>query len=157
MRPFSAIRIALVLGAVFVAQALLGAQETLGRKDCRFVRPPQWAERSLNWDGQCLAGKAHGLGVLRAYRKGEEPIVFYGRMAQGEMALGVIETRAGYQAGRFSGGSTVDEQAREVIIDAFERASAAARAFSQRLGKAGNQASAAHYLRKSEELARQMD
>ncbi|EXI64489.1 MAG: hypothetical protein AW08_03678 [Candidatus Accumulibacter adjunctus] len=157
MRFFSAIKILLVLGMVFVGQGFLGAQEAAGRKDCQFARPPQWGERTLSWDGHCQAGRAHGLGVLRAYRKGDETIVFYGRMEQGEMALGVIESRDGYQAGRFSDGTVMPEQPREVIINAFDQASAAARAFSQRLRKADNEVSAAYYLRKSQELARQMD
>lgn len=157
MRFFSAIKILLVLGTVFLGQGFLGAEEAVGRKDCQFVRPSQWGGRTLSWDGHCQAGKAHGLGVLRAYRQGDETIVFYGKMEQGEMALGVVEGRDGYQAGRFSDGSLVPEQQREVIINAFDLASAAARAFSQRLRKADNAVSAAYYLRKSQELARQMD
>lgn len=83
--------------------------------------------------------------------------MFYGEMEHGKLACGVIEGRDGYQAGRFSDGILLPEQPREVIISAFELASKAARAFSQRLGAAGNQVSAAYYLRKAEEMARQMD
>lgn len=44
-----------------------------------------------------------------------------------------------------------------VSIDASELTSSAARAFSRRLRSSGNEASWPYYLRKSKELAGQMD
>lgn len=148
----------LTVRSILVALGLLCASlPSVAEKDCRVVAPPQWSARTLSWDGSCRGGRAHGPGVLRAYLRGEETIVFYGRIEQGELAFGVIEGSDGYQAGRFVRGSALPNQSRQAIINAFDQASAAAKAYAQRLRAAGNAPSAAFYARKAAELAQQMD
>jgi hypothetical protein len=128
-----------------------------GRKDCQFVPPAEWRDRTITWNGPCQSGKAHGQGVLRAYKKGANTLLFFGNLEQGELNLGVIDTTEGYIAGQFAQGKLVPDVDRNVIISAFRDASAAAKAFSQHLKKAGNQRSAAFYLKKAQELEQQMD
>lgn len=125
--------------------------------DCQVDPPVVWQQgRVLVWDGPCLAGKADGVGVVRAYRRGHPTEIFYGRVEAGQLAVGVLESAEGYRAGPFKGGD-VGETDRSAMIAAFELASQAARDHARRLQAAGNAPSAALYTRKAQELARQMD
>lgn len=111
----------------------------------------------LSWYGPCQAGKAHGLGVLRSYKKDVIMQLFFGNLEYGELRLGVIEMPGGYVAGQFVQGKLVQDAERNVIISAFRNASEAAKAYSQRLKQAGNKASSAFYLKKSKELEQTID
>jgi hypothetical protein len=129
----------------------------VGRKNCRFLPPADWHDGSISWIGPCQHGKAHGQGVMRSYRKGEPPLIFFGELQNGMPHLGVIEQSDGYLAGRFSGGAVMSHSERQEIIDAFRSASAAAKAYSAQLRRDGNASSAEFYLKKSRELSEQMD
>ena len=125
---------------------------------CQVVPVAEWQDRSLHWDGGCKGGKAEGSGVLRAYeKKSGSPEIFYGRMHQGELSWGVMEVVGGYKAGRFVRGELQNDGERNTIIRAFEIASSAAKAYSQRLQKTGNAVSAKFYRNKADKLDRQMD
>ena len=166
MRILCGLRTILLCASLFSIHALATPLATepnqsesrlAGRKDCQFAPPVEWLDSTLFWEGQCQAGKAHGQGVLRAYKKGAKTLLFFGNLVQGELSLGVIDTSEGYIAGQFSHGKLVDDVERNVIIGAFRSASAAAKANSQRLKQEGNKKSAAFYLKKARELEQQMD
>lgn len=148
--------------AVFMASGLAQTsvapvQQLLGPEDCRFNPPADWRGGAVSWHGQCRAGRAHGNGVLRAYRKGAPPRLYFGDMEHGQLRLGVIEGDEGYLAGRFADGKLVPDTERQEMILAFRSASTAAKAFGERLKREGNARSAAFYLQKSKQLAQQMD
>jgi hypothetical protein len=111
----------------------------------------------VTWDGDCAAGKANGQGVLRGYRNGASTRLFFGNMKHGELNLGVVEAEGGYIAGEFVDGVAVRNPERNVAIKAFESASAAARAFGQRLKQAKKDSSSAYYLNKAQELEQAID
>ncbi|MEQ1620191.1 MAG: hypothetical protein ABL919_02215 [Methylococcales bacterium] len=133
------------------------SNSAVGRKDCQVVPPVEWTDSTIIWDGPCQTGKAHGEGVLRAYKKGADTLLFLGNIEHGELDIGVIDGPEGYIAGQFSHGKLVLEVERNVIIKAFRSASNAAKSYSQRLKQAGNQKSAAFYLKKARKLEQQMD
>lgn len=139
------------------APALSAAPAWAGRQDCRFIVPAEWQDSSVIWDGACAAGKANGQGVLRGYRKAASTRLFFGRMKQGELNLGVVEVDGGYIAGEFVDGVAVSNPERSILIKAFESASAAAKALGQRLKKTKKASSSAYYLHKAQELEQQMD
>lgn len=137
-----------------------------GVSACRFAVPPDFPPTGLRWAGGCRDGLAEGRGVLRAYAGGRLVRAFYGRLEAGRLATGVVEVPdAGFIAGRFdpaSGrprddGLEDDGARRNALIAAFDEASAAARELSQAFARTGNAASAQHYARKAEQLARQLD
>lgn len=142
--------------AVLTARAA-GAPPMAGRNDCQFMPPAEWTDSALTWDGPCKEGKAHGLGVLRAYKKGATTLLFFGNLEQGELRLGVIEGSDGYIPGPFHEGKPLPDAEHNAIIAAFRVASEAAKAYSQRLTQAGNKSSAAFYAKKAKELEQQMD
>lgn len=150
----------LLLAALLTVSTLTIGQETqaLERKNCQLQSRPQWQDRNLQWDGPCKAGKADGTGVLKAYAKGKaSPEIFYGQVVAGALHFGVLEIEGGFQAGKFVNGVVQDDEDRNVFINAFDVASAAAKAYSERLQKAGNAGSAKFYAAKAKRLAEQMD
>jgi hypothetical protein len=132
-----------------------------GKKDCQFEVITAWEGRQLSWDGPCKDGKAHGQGVLRAYKKDAPPQLFYGVLDHGELRKGVIDNAdGGYFVGEFASGvlkPTDDATVGALTVDTFHLASEIAKAYSVRLNKAGNAASAAFYLKQSQKLSAQMD
>lgn len=166
MQTFCGFQAILLCATLFSSHALAmplptepkqSESQIAGRKDCQFVPPAGWHDRVIIWDGACQSGKAHGQGVLRAYQKHTTTLIFFGNLEHGELSLGVIDNGEGYIAGQFSQGRLLPDAERNVIIHAFRNASAAAKAYSQRLIQAGNKLSAAFYLKKAEELDQQMD
>lgn len=131
--------------------------KTASSEDCKFISPPGWQDRTVVWDGGCQNGKAHGQGVLRAYKDGLNTLLFLGNLEQGEISLGVIDCDDGYIAGQFSHGELLPDLERNVIINAFRNAATAARTYSKRLKRLGNQESASFYLKKADELEHQLD
>ncbi|MGJ0431195.1 hypothetical protein [Methylobacter sp.] len=129
----------------------------VGREDCKFIFPPEWQDRTVVWDGGCQNGKAHGQGVLRAYKDGLSTLLFLGNLEYGEISLGVIDCDDGYIAGQFSHGELLPDLDRNVVINAFRNAAAAAKTYSKRLERLGNQESASFYLKKADELEHQLD
>jgi hypothetical protein len=140
-----------------IANSDQGGMIWSGPQKCRFIPPADWHDRTLSWDGPCQEGKAHGEGVLRAYKKAEPTLIFFGDITNGELSLGVIENAEGYIAGQFSKGKVVADSDRNVLIKAFSKGSAAARAYGQRLKKAGNLESSKLYMKKAQELEQQID
>lgn len=133
--------------------------QAAGPTNCQFFPPVEFRGSTVLWHGPCLASMAHGQGVLRAYKKGASTQFFFGNLEHGELRLGVLEVPDGYLAGQFAQGKLQPgaEADRNVVIDAFRKASAAAKAYSQHLEKIGNNASATFYRKKAEQLAQQMD
>ena len=128
-----------------------------GKKNCQFLLPPDWAGRETTWFGSCVQGKAHGQGVLRASKGGADVLLYMGSLDHGTLDVGVIDCSGGYIAGQFKGGRLLPDLNRNVIIEAFDKASAAALSYSRHFAKMGNKASAAFYLKKSKMLEEQMD
>jgi hypothetical protein len=124
---------------------------------CRFEIPDDWQSYTVQWIGTCVEGKADGFGVLKGFEKGTLRELFYGQFKRGILTIGVIELNGGYIAGSFSKGKAVISEDRNVTIEAFRKASAAARWASDFYRNKENDASARYYENKSKRLADQMD
>lgn len=130
------------------------APNFIGRKDCQFQPPVDWRDSTLSWDGECQGGSAHGLGVIRIHKESNGTQLFFGRLNQGRLQLGVIEIEGGYLAGRFVDGKLQAHSTKDDIADAFHDASSAAAAYSQSLDRTGSQRLSIFYLKKSQEFER---
>ncbi|MGY4535240.1 hypothetical protein ACVW0Y_004393 [Pseudomonas sp. TE3786] len=120
--------------------------------------PPDWANGSARWDGECAGEQADGLGVLKEQQGTVVNRLFFGRAEQGELAIGVIEVpKQGFMPGQFEAGRVRSSDDRQSVLDAFEAAAQAADAAAQRFEQAGNAASAAFYRSKAQALREQMD
>ena len=82
---------------------------------------------------------------------------FYGEMAKGLLALGVIDVEGGFLAGRFADGVYQDSDDFNTRLNAFRTASRAARAASARFAAAGNAGSAAFYSGIASRLDQQIE
>jgi D-alanyl-D-alanine carboxypeptidase len=124
-----------------------------------WATPQPWPEAVSNrWSGACKAGRAQGLGVLRALRARQVVQAFYGRYDAGQPALGGVEVGGGFRAGRFGvDGQVVADGDRNTAIQAFDEGAAAARAMAAGLRRAGNIPSARFYEAKAKQLAEQLD
>lgn len=125
--------------------------------DCEFTAPDGWALGNSRWDGDCAAGHAEGLGVLKEYSGSNVTRWFFGRVKQGNIEIGVIDQAEGYIAGKFRQGQVISSEDRQDYIDAFNQAEQAANLAASRFKQAGNSASAQFYENKARELAGQMD
>lgn len=120
--------------------------------------PDGWAAGSARWDGACVGPQADGLGVLKEQQGAAVKRMFLGRVAKGELSLGVVDIPdQGFAAGRFEQGKLVPTDDRQLIIKAFDEGARAATAAAERFEKAGNAASAKFYRAKAKELREQMD
>lgn len=142
---------------LFVAALLSTYSASANSEYCKFTAPSEWRSGINIWDEACKNGKAHGLGVLKIYSRYKNTVIYFGSIDNGELDIGVLEGEDGYLAGRFNKGHLVRSPERDVIINAFRKASAAAKIYSQSLQKSGNENSAAFYLKKAVELENQMD
>jgi len=126
---------------------------------CSVTTPPEgWAATSLRWDGDCSNGLATGLGVLKEQQGTTVQRSFFGRVENGELALGVIDTpEQGFSAGHFAQGRVQASDERQVYIDAFNVAAQAAGAAATRFEQAGNNASAQFYRQKEQAFHEQLD
>lgn len=149
---------ALVLG-LGVGAPLVAAADGMalaGASRCRFVPLEGWLP-DVRWNGACRDGRAEGLGTLREIRAGKVTRIFFGRLEKGEPRLGAIEQPDGYKAGRFEAGRVVGDGDRNVLIEAFDEASKAARHVADVYEKGGNAGSARLYRDKARKLAEQLD
>ena len=132
-----------------------------GQPGCQFQVITAWLERKISWEGPCKDGKAHGKGVLRAYKQDSPAQLFFGVIEHGELRKGVIDNAdGGYILGEFANGVVKpgdDLAAGALKVEMFTLASDIAKAYSQRLQKAGNAGSAAFYLKQSKKLDEQID
>ncbi len=124
---------------------------------CRFEAPETWETYSAQWTGTCVAGVADGSGVLKSFCKGKVKEIYYGRVKQGVLDVGVIEADNGYIAGRFTDGKPVQDGDRNTYILAFREAVAAAKQASEFYKQKGNAATARFYSEKAKSLDQQMD
>ena len=124
---------------------------------CRFSAPDGWKQKATQWDGDCRAGLAEGIGVLKEYRDNKVKRFFFGRLKRGDIEFGVIDQNEGFVAGSFSDGHLIPSDDRQTFIRAFAEAEKAAAQASSRYRNAGNKASAEFYERKAKELREQMD
>ena len=143
--------------AITAAAQTAAAPATAGAPQCRFAVPEAMAGLDLRWSGACRSGLADGRGTLRGYEAGHVARVFYGRLAAGQPALGVIELDGGFVAGRFEAGRAVADGDRDTLIRAFDEAAAAARQMAAGFRKSGNTASYRFYRDKARQLSQQMD
>jgi len=133
-----------------------------GLADCRFQRPRFWTGGRTDWLGGCKQGFAEGLGVLVNVVEGAEPERFYGQLDGGALRLGVLQTDAGFVAGRWHDGALVaalpdDMAQRNVLIEVFRGAADAATAVGQSFAKKGDTEASAFYLTQARLLRDQMD
>ncbi len=124
---------------------------------CGFSAPSGWNQVDSRWDGDCAAGMADGLGVLKEYSGGKVVRFFFGRVRNGNIELGVIDQADGFVAGKFDHGQLIPSDDRQAYIDAFREAEQAAKQAASRFKTAGNAASYRFYETKAKELADQMD
>lgn len=164
-------RVAVVAAVVLAsATALATGPDTGARwsKDpasgCQFVAPVSLPGDATSWIGACTAGKASGLGMLRARVDGQAGPAFYGELRDGVPVNGVVDARVGdeggYRAGRFVdgdiGAAPAAGQAWQDGHDGFEVAVRAARAVSEHYAGADNAASARHYRAVADALDSQL-
>jgi hypothetical protein len=141
-------------------QGASGAEEALvldKTSGCRLLPFRDWAGHDVQWVGPCDEAIATGLGVLKHYENGKLLETFYGELAKGEPVIGVIDKGAGYEAGRVEGGVMQDTSDGGLTVRAFNIATKAARAVSERFRKAGNKKSAAYYHSIEKQLAEALD
>ena len=145
--------------SLIVASWLLAGAAPAALAACSVTTPPEgWAASALRWDGDCANGVATGLGVLKELQGAAVQRSFFGRVDNGELLLGVIDTpEQGFSAGRFVQGRVQVSDERQVFIDAFELAAQAAGAAAARFEQAGNQASARLYRQKEQTFYEQLD
>jgi hypothetical protein len=124
---------------------------------CQFEPLKAWSDYAVQWSGPCAAGKASGLGVLRAYAKDKPTQVFYGRLTAGHPTLGVLDHPNGFMAGEVASGAIQPTDDRQLTINAFRVAEQAARQAAARFNAAGNKSSAQFYAHKAEQLGDQLD
>jgi hypothetical protein len=134
-----------------------GGPPMAGAPGCRFVVPDGWPASGVRWSGACHGGLADGHGALRVYQGRRLARAFYGVVAAGQPALGVIDLGHGFVAGRFSDGKVVPGAERDELIEAFDEASSAARQVADGYRQAGRPASARFYEDKAKQLSMQMD
>jgi hypothetical protein len=124
---------------------------------CAFEAPQGWSQANTRWDGECVSGKANGLGVLKEYQ-GEKVLRFYfGKVKDGRLDIGVIDQDSGYLAGQFVNGRLQASDDRQSYVSAFNTAELAAKEAADRFDKARNKGSAQFYSQKAKELREQMD
>jgi hypothetical protein len=133
-----------------------------GQPGCRFERLADWTEGRVSWLGGCHKGFAHGSGVILNEVEGVEPRRFYGRVEDGHPSVGVLESYGGYKAGTWVHGAQAapleDGLAqRNVVIDAFNAAAAAATAVSESFAKKADAKSSRFYATQARLLRDQMD
>lgn len=133
-----------------------------GRPGCRLERPALWTDGQVSWLGSCQGGFANGSGVIVNLAQGGEPERFYGRLEDGFLSLGVMKSSGGYLAGTWSRGTLVEKLAddvaqRNVVLDAFRTAAAAATAASKSAAKDGDARSSRSYIKQARLLRDQMD
>lgn len=141
------------VGIVLCGMPYAGSSKAL----CDFSVPDGWSQKATQWDGNCQAGRAEGLGVLKEYSNKKVKRFFFGRLKGGEMEFGVIDQEEGFIAGSFAKGQPIPSDDRQTFIEAFNEAEKAASQAANRFSKAGNKASAVFYERKAKELREQMD
>ena len=129
----------------------------LAKGVCVFNVPEGWVQANTRWIGQCCAGYADGLGILKEYSNGIVIRFFLGRIKKGDIVFGVIDQADGYIAGKFVDGALLPSDDRQLHIDAFDEAGRAAKKAAEEFGESGNKASAQFYMKKAEELFNQMD
>jgi hypothetical protein len=133
------------------------AAQAMASDACAFNAPHGWNQSSTRWDGECRAGHADGLGILKEFSNRKVKRFFFGRVKDGNLDLGVIDQAEGYVAGRFAQGRLVPSGERQSFVSAFAEAEKAASQAASRFSKAGNKASARFYEAKARELREQMD
>jgi hypothetical protein len=143
------------------AEIPAGELRTDGAPDCRFQRPRLWAGGVVTWLGSCRKGFAEGRGVIVNTAEGLEPMHFYGRLVQGSLDLGVLDTTGGFIAGRWEKGvlaAPLPDYLAESnsVIEAFEVGAAAATAVSKSLAKRDAKLSS-FYAQQARNLREQMD
>ncbi|WP_295984130.1 hypothetical protein [uncultured Variovorax sp.] len=125
---------------------------------CRFVAPSSLGTAPVHWTGTCSAGKATGLGMLRARAGSTAGAAFYGELREGVPVIGTVDLDGGFQVGRFVQGDIgtrdTDWQDRH---DGFETAMRAARAVSAHYAGQKNAASARHYGGVAKKLETQLE
>ncbi len=141
-----------------VALALCGlATGFAAQASCLFTPPQGWAKEATRWDGDCLAGQADGVGVLKEFSGSSVKRFYFGSMKDGSPQLGVVDQTDGYIAGRFINGNVVASDERQDYVSAFAEAEKAANHVAGRFAKAGNKGSAAFYKGKAKALREQLD
>ncbi len=122
---------------------------------CKAVAPADLTSHPARWLGDCLDGRANGLGVVRAGLR--EPYQFFaGAMSAGQPVRGILITPDAFQVverfdlqGRDVSPRSSDPQAHHAV---YVLAVKASRAAARRFEMAGNLASAAYYRRLASRL-----
>ena len=133
-----------------------------GKPGCRFERPKVWTSGNVSWLGRCHSGFADGDGVLLNVVEGREAEHFYGRLHQGRLNVGVLQTGQGYIAGTWVHGAVAEKLAddmaeRNALIAAFHAAADASTSVSKSFAKKGDAKTSRFYAKQARSLRGQMD
>jgi hypothetical protein len=152
------------LGAPVVDRAQGNAEDPRpdGKPSCRFEGPKVWTAGDVTWLGRCRGGFADGSGVLLNAVEGQQAERFYGRLQQGRLNVGVLQTAQGYIAGTWAGGVLAEKLAddmaqRNAIVAAFQAAAEASTSVSKSFAKKGDVKASRFYAKQARSLREQMD
>ncbi|MDQ2668036.1 MAG: hypothetical protein M3Z05_18840 [Gemmatimonadota bacterium] len=137
-------------------------RRTAGQPGCRFERPEVWAAGTVSWIGNCRSGFANDSGVIVMVVKGAEPERFYGRVQDGHLRVGVLQSPNGFMAGTWVNGALAaaladDVAQRNALIAAFRVAANAATSASNSLAKKGDATASRYYAKQAKLLHEQID
>ena len=137
-------------GILLAAMAGLGGSTASApASSCRWSVPVDVRQRPVQWLGDCHAGLANGLGILRAGNR--EPYDFFlGRMSKGRPVDGLMighgtEWLVAHGFDERGGIKRTPNAAEGEFGAVFSRAAAAADANAKRMEARGNPASARYY------------
>ena len=140
--------VSLEMAALF-AVAMGAVSTQAADQDCRAAVPTYLTARPTRWLGECRAGQAEGLGVLRA--GAAEPYqFFFGLMRGGKPLRGLLRgpDEGWEEAASFDVRGHNVSTSNPVAFDSlYKLATAASRATAQRFAAAGNRGSAVYYQR----------
>lgn len=136
-----------------MALAMTNSAFTQPKPGCLAAVPASLTAAPAIWLGDCHAGKADGLGVLRAGRA--EPFqFFFGLMRAGEPVKGLMRVGDGWEdAEHFDAHRHNVGASDQIVFDGlYKLAIRAATATAQRFAAAGNRGSAAYYQRLAKQI-----
>lgn len=154
--------VAPVCAFLFLSAAISALAQTrdgawLGPASCQFRGLDSLGEGAPQWVGECRAGKAHGLGMIRMRIGAKALNAFFGLMENGRPVEGAIETAEGWIVGRAEGGDLASASDFDERDRAFDAAARAAQSVSDHYRRAGNRPSAEFYAKLRERIELQME
>ena len=116
--------------------------------------PAAWGSDTMGWSGNCVNGKADGVGIARMDMATAGANAWYGTTANGQMTVGVLEQKdRGFVVGRFDGRRFIAFDNADDEAGPVNAAIDAVRAYATKLRQLGENDAARYYeTTKVEEL-----